>query len=231
MALTAILLAAGRGRRFDPDGARNKLLQRLPHGECVVAASARTLLAVFPRVVAVVPPADGGVREALQLLGCEVTTCPDADGGMGLSLAHAIRYSLRDHDPDHDPDHDHAHAHAHAHEREHEHEHEHEHDHDHDHDHDPGQGWLVALGDMPFVDQATLRALASAIEDGAGIAAPLFEGRRGNPVAFGALHRAALLALDGDQGARRLLERAPVTAIAVDDPGILRDIDSPADLA
>ena len=205
MALTAILLAAGRGRRFDPGGARNKLLQRLPHGECVVAASARTLLAVFPRVVAVVPPADGGVREALQLLGCEVTTCPDADGGMGLSLAHAIRYSLRDHDPDHE--------------------------HDHDHDHDPGQGWLVALGDMPFVDQATLRALASAIEDGAGIAAPLFEGRRGNPVAFGALHRAALLGLDGDQGARRLLERAPVTAVAVDDPGILRDIDSPADLA
>jgi len=209
MALTAILLAAGRGRRFDPDGARNKLLQRLPHGECVVAASARTLLALFPRVVAVVPPADGGVREALQLLGCEVTTCPDADGGMGLSLAHAIRYSLRDHDPDH----------------------EREHDHDHDHEHDPGQGWLVALGDMPFVEQATLRALASAIEDGAGIAAPLFEGRRGNPVAFGALHRAALLGLDGDQGARRLLERAPVTAVAVDDPGILRDIDSPADLA
>ena len=43
MALTGILLAAGRGRRFDPEGARNKLLQRLPGGELVVAASARTL--------------------------------------------------------------------------------------------------------------------------------------------------------------------------------------------
>lgn len=192
MVLIAILLAAGRGRRFDPDGARNKLLQRLPGGELVVAASARKLLAVFPRVVAVVPPEDGGVLVALRELGCEVTVCPDADGGMGLSLAHAVRHSL--------------------------------------HDGAPGQGWLVALGDMPFVDQSTLRALADAIGEGAGIAAPLFDGQRGNPVAFGALHRDALLALDGDQGARRLLKSAPVTTIALDDPGILRDIDSPSDL-
>lgn len=196
MALTAILLAAGRGRRFDPDGARNKLLQRLPDGELVVAASARKLLAVFPRVVAVVPPEDGGVLDILRELGCDVTVCPDADSGMGLSLAHAIGHSL----------HDQASGQV------------------------PGQGWLVALGDMPFIDQSTLRALAHAIGEGAGIAAPLFDGRRGNPVAFGALHRAALLALDGDQGARRLLKSAPVTTIAVDDPGILRDIDSPSDL-
>lgn len=192
MALTAILLAAGRGRRFDPRGERNKLLQRLPDGELVVAASARTLLAVFPRVVAVVPPGDGGVGEALRALGCEVTVCPDADSGMGLSLAHAIRHSL--------------------------------------HDQLAGHGWLVALGDMPFVEQATLRALADAIEQGAGIAAPLFDGQRGNPVAFAALHRDALLALEGDQGARHLLRSAPVTALALDDPGILRDIDSPSDL-
>ena len=192
MALTGILLAAGRGRRFDPTGDRNKLLQRLPGGEPVLVASARTLLAACARVVAVVPPHDGGAGELLRQLGCEVTVCPDADGGMGLSLAHAIRHSL--------------------------------------HDQPPGQGWLVALGDMPFVDPATLRALGAAIDDGAAIAAPLFEGRRGNPVAFGALHRDALLALDGDQGARRLLASCPVTTIAVPDPGILRDIDSPLDL-
>nr|WP_273163220.1 nucleotidyltransferase family protein [Massilia timonae] len=190
MALTGILLAAGRGRRFDPAGQRNKLLQRLPGGELVVAASARTLLAVFPRVVAVAPPDDGGVGDVLRQLGCEVTVCPDADGGMGLSLAHAIRHSLDA----------------------------------------PGQGWLVALGDMPFVAPVTLQALAAAIEEGAAIAAPLFEGRRGNPVAFGARHRDDLLALDGDQGARRLLAGSPVAAIDVPDPGILRDIDSPSDL-
>ncbi|WP_306394222.1 nucleotidyltransferase family protein [Telluria beijingensis] len=193
MALTGILLAAGRGRRFDPAGARNKLLQRLPRGELVVEASAGKLLAVFARVVAVVPPHDGGVAEALRRLGCEVTVCPDADGGMGLSLAHAIRHSLPGQPP--------------------------------------GQGWLVALGDMPFVDPSTLRALDSAVKEGAAIAAPLYEGRRGNPVAFGPAHRDALLALDGDQGARRLLAASPVVAIVVADAGVLHDIDSPADLA
>ena len=184
-----ILLAAGRGRRFDPSGARNKLLQRLPGGEPVVAASARRLLSVFPRVIAVVPPEDGGVADALRALGCEVTACPDADSGMGRSLAHAIRHSL------------------------------------------PAGGWLVALGDMPFVRESTLQALRRALDEGAGIAAPVFEGRRGNPVAFGALHLDALLASSGDQGARRLLASHPVTEVAVSDPGVLRDIDSPADLA
>lgn len=191
--ITGILLAAGRGRRFDPQGLRNKLLQPLPGGDPVVVASARLLLAACERVVAVVPPADGGVAEALRALGCEVTVCPDADAGMGLSLAHAVAYSLHSDQP-------------------------------------APQGWLVALGDMPFVDPSTLRLLAAAVEQGAGIAAPLFEGRRGNPVAFGAVHRDALLALDGDQGARRLLTSHPVTAIEVQDPGILRDIDAPCDL-
>ncbi|RZA32852.1 MAG: nucleotidyltransferase family protein [Lysobacteraceae bacterium] len=188
MALTGVLLAAGRGRRFDPSGARNKLLQRLPGGDFVVAASARLLLSCVPRVVAVVPPEDGGVADALRALGCDVTVCPEADSGMGASLAHAIRYAL------------------------------------------PAEGWLVALGDMPFVAASTLRALRTAVEEGAGIAVPVHAGRRGNPVAFGAAHREALLAMSGDQGARRLLLAHPVLEVAVADPGILRDIDTPPDL-
>ncbi len=187
-ALTGILLAAGRGRRFDPAGARNKLLQTLPGGEPVVAASARHLLSCLPRVVAVVPPDDGGVGDILRELGCEVTVCPDADTGMGASLVHALRHSL------------------------------------------PADGWLVALGDMPFVADATLAALRDAVLDGAGIAVPVYEGRRGNPVAFGACHRDALLGLGGEQGARRLLQAHRVTEIAVPDPGILRDIDTLSDL-
>jgi len=186
--LTGILLAAGRGRRFDPAGARNKLLQTLPGGERVVAASARHLLACLPRVVAVVPPDDGGVGDILRGLGCEVTVCPDADTGMGASLVHALRHSL------------------------------------------PAEGWLVALGDMPFVAPATLVALREAVIHGAGIAVPVYAGQRGNPVGFGACHRDALLGLGGDQGARRLLQAHPVTEILVQDRGILRDIDTPSDL-
>lgn len=188
MVLTGILLAAGRGRRFDPGGGRNKLLQRLPGGDPVVVASARRLLACVSRVVAVVPPDDGGVREALLALGCEVTVCPDADTGMGASLAHAIRRSL------------------------------------------PAEGWLVALGDMPFVAESTLAALRDAVQAGAGIAVPVHGERRGNPVAFGAVHLDALLTMHGDQGARRLLQAYPVQEVPVADPGILQDIDTPADL-
>jgi molybdenum cofactor cytidylyltransferase len=188
MGLTGILLAAGRGRRFDPAGRRNKLLQQLPGGDPVVVASARRLLSCVPRVLAVVPPDDGGVLAVLRALGCEVVICPEADTGMGASLAHAIRHSL------------------------------------------PADGWLVALGDMPWVEESTLAALRDAVQAGAGIAAPVHAGRRGNPVAFGAVHRDELLAMHGDQGARRLLQAHPVTEVAVDDPGILRDIDTPSDL-
>lgn len=187
-----ILLAAGRGRRFDPAGGRNKLLQRLPGGEFVVVASANLLLSCVARVIAVVPPDDAGVREALQGLGCEVTVCPEADTGMGASLSHAVRHSIRVGLP--------------------------------------AEAWLVALGDMPFVLPSTLAALRDAVAAGAGIAAPVHAGRRGNPVAFGAAHRDALLAMHGDQGARRLLQTHPVHEIPVLDPGILRDIDTPADM-
>ena len=193
MNAVGILLAAGRGRRFDPQGARNKLLQLLPGGEPVVLASARHLLDVLPRVIAVVPPSDGGVAAALRALGCEVTVCAAADSGMAASLVHAIRHSLTCFTA-------------------------------------PADAWLVALGDMPWVRTDTMCALLDALASGAGIAAPVHQGRRGNPVAFGGIHLAALLALQGDAGARALLQSCPVTQVAVIDPGILRDVDTPADL-
>lgn len=196
MCTVGILMAAGRGRRFDPEGLRNKLLQPLPAAQAggapVVAASARKLLAVLPRVLAVVPPEDGGVGALLASLGCEVTVCPDADSGMAASLTHAIRRSLDLFSP--------------------------------------VDAWLVALGDMPHVAPGTLQALADKLAQGAGIVAPVSEGRRGNPVGFGRIHLDALLALRGEQGARGLLQAFPVTEVQVEDPGIFRDIDTPADL-
>jgi molybdenum cofactor cytidylyltransferase len=49
-------------------------------------------------------------------------------------------------------------------------------------------------------------------------------------VAFGTKHLPQLLTLDGDQGARSLLTVHPITLIEVNDAGVLRDIDTPADL-
>ncbi|HZQ60987.1 MAG TPA: nucleotidyltransferase family protein [Casimicrobiaceae bacterium] len=93
-------------------------------------------------------------------------------------------------------------------------------------------GWVIALGDMPWIDPRTIRSVARAVVNGAPVAAPFFNGRRGHPVGFGSALRDALLALGGDQGARDIVQahEAALMRIDVDDPGILRDVDTPADL-
>lgn len=95
------------------------------------------------------------------------------------------------------------------------------------------EAWLVALADMPFVRPASIAAVRAALEEGAPLAAPFFRARRGHPVGINAKHRAELAAIGGDQGARALLERygAQVRKIPVGDPGVIRDIDRPEDLA
>jgi molybdenum cofactor cytidylyltransferase len=93
-------------------------------------------------------------------------------------------------------------------------------------------GWVVALADMPRIQPETVKSVISALQQGALIAAPVYKGERGHPVGFGAALRDELLALDGDQGARALLERHrdSVRLIDCDDPGILIDIDRKSDL-
>lgn len=93
MAVVGILLAAGRGSRFDPDGVRSKLMAALPDGTPVAAASARAMLAALPRVVAVVADGASPLAALLAQLGCEVTVCANAADGMAASLAHGVRYS------------------------------------------------------------------------------------------------------------------------------------------
>lgn len=94
-------------------------------------------------------------------------------------------------------------------------------------------GYLVALGDMPFIRASTIAAVRDALAGGALLAAPYFRGRRGHPVGIAAAFRAELEAMKGDEGARRLLEAHPdrLTKIPVGDPGVIRDIDTPGDLA
>jgi molybdenum cofactor cytidylyltransferase len=49
-------------------------------------------------------------------------------------------------------------------------------------------------------------------------------------VAFSRRHLPQLLALHGDEGARSIVKQHAVVEVPVHDPGIFRDIDSPADL-
>ena len=66
--MVGILLAAGRGSRFDPSGVHNKLLQPLANGEALAVASAKKLLAVLPRVVAVLRPGEAQLAAALEFV-------------------------------------------------------------------------------------------------------------------------------------------------------------------
>lgn len=91
------------------------------------------------------------------------------------------------------------------------------------------RGCAVALGDMPWLLPATIRAVC-AQADAATIAVPVHQGRRGHPVVFPAALLPALTRLDGDRGARDLLRVYPTRELECDDPGTLRDVDQPADL-
>lgn len=95
------------------------------------------------------------------------------------------------------------------------------------------EGWVVALGDMPYLRVETIRRVADALSTGVTIAAAAYRGERGHPVAFAARLRPELERLSGDAGARALVaaHRAVLALVEVDDPGVLRDIDVPADLA
>ena len=93
-------------------------------------------------------------------------------------------------------------------------------------------GVLVVLGDMPYVKPATLRVLADKLLAGAGIVRPLYSQRPGNPVGFSSQYYPCLTALSGDRGGRSILLETPadVVDIEVEDDGVIRDIDYPADL-
>lgn len=91
---------------------------------------------------------------------------------------------------------------------------------------------VVGLGDMPFVQGATVAKVAAALSDH-NLCAPVWSGRRGHPVGFARCHFHALKALSGDEGARSLLARETerMHLIDVDDPGVIADIDFHKDLA
>lgn len=96
---------------------------------------------------------------------------------------------------------------------------------------DPPDAVVVALGDMPSVSPETIEALVAAYRAGAGTAlAPAHDGRRGNPVLFDSRHYEALGDVEGDVGGRAVLLGSDGGALlAVDDPGVLRDVDGPSD--
>ena len=97
-------------------------------------------------------------------------------------------------------------------------------------------GWLVLPADLPLVRPATLRQVAQALALGQAAAVqPTYRGDRGHPVGFVAACRDDLLALSGPRGAAPVLQalrqQGRAIDLAVDDAGVLADIDTLDDLA
>lgn len=91
-------------------------------------------------------------------------------------------------------------------------------------------GWLVVPADMPLLLPSTIRLVAEALKRHP-LAFAQVQGRRGHPVGFSGELYSDLVALTGDEGARRILARYPAHAVEVDDLGSVQDIDTQDDHA
>ncbi|WP_297200371.1 molybdenum cofactor cytidylyltransferase [Thermanaeromonas sp.] len=91
---------------------------------------------------------------------------------------------------------------------------------------------LVFLADQPGVTPSVLQLLAKAYsETGKKMVVPYYRGRRGNPVLLDRSLWEEIFSLEGDKGARDLLNRYPeeVLTVEVDCAGVIEDIDTPED--
>ena len=93
------------------------------------------------------------------------------------------------------------------------------------------QAVAIFLGDMPWISAATLEQLfaAASVER---IVQPTYAGQPGHPVIFGRQFWPQLTQLTGDSGARSVLQANPeaVLRVAVNDAGVVQDVDTPAAL-
>ena len=89
-------------------------------------------------------------------------------------------------------------------------------------------GVLFVLGDQPLVQVETIRLLVDSFMGRGGIAAPFFNGVRGNPILFERQLLECADEIQGDQGARGIIELNPgrLHRVDVEDAGVLFDIDT-----
>ena len=92
---------------------------------------------------------------------------------------------------------------------------------------------LIALGDQPQIALNAVRAVAQAYREGdKGIVIPVAGGKRGHPVLIDLpRYRREIISLSGDRGLKPVVRGHPedTLEVPVDDEGILRDLDTPAD--
>jgi molybdenum cofactor cytidylyltransferase len=87
-------------------------------------------------------------------------------------------------------------------------------------------GWLILPGDLPLVQPETVLAVATALQNGAQAAYPVYQGERGHPVGFSVDSRSELLNLKGNRGAALVLSALIAIELIVNDRGCVSDVDT-----
>jgi molybdenum cofactor cytidylyltransferase len=185
-AAAAIVLAAGRARRF---GAQ-KLLAPFGGSTVLRCVVERLRASRIGRVVVVTGERAGDLRTALMGVDVEWADNADPSRGMSSSIVAGLEVVGKD-----------------------------------------AAAVLIALGDQPTIDASVIDQMIDAWHAGERpVVAPRYRGKRGNPVLFDRSLFEELRALQGDRGARDLLDAHParVGVVDVDAPAPL-DIDTAAD--
>jgi len=94
------------------------------------------------------------------------------------------------------------------------------------------EAYLFMVGDQPRMTASVINRLIAAWQEKRdAIVVPVYTAKRGNPVLFSAALKDELLALQGDEGGRSILERKMdmVYFVDVEDPSAGADIDTPED--
>jgi molybdenum cofactor cytidylyltransferase len=190
VAVQGLLLAGGRGRRFDPSGQTSKLQARLASGASVLRASCERLLPWVDALTIVLGEHNQALSQEVMDLPVQVLVCPEADDGLGATLSWGMRGTT------------------------------------------PTLGWIIALADMPYIDPSTYGLVRSRLCSGFGAIRPTFEGEPGHPVGLARQWQSKLVGLSAKHGLGALLQDPDIglEALAVSDPGCVRDIDYPTDL-
>jgi len=97
---------------------------------------------------------------------------------------------------------------------------------------EPDDYWLLAPGDHPaFGAEVVRKLLAAAGRDGRSIVVPVHSGRRGHPTMIAWKHVAGIRALPANDGINAYLRMhsAETLELAVNEPGVLLDLDTPED--
>ena len=94
----------------------------------------------------------------------------------------------------------------------------------------PSEGpLLISPADVPGISPQSIRRLLAAYPANEKVIVPTYRGKRGHPLLLAPELIPELPHLDPEVGLKQIREHYEVLEVEVDDPGILGDVDTPAD--